>query len=758
MAGRGTLHLTDESRLDRRSFLRLGGIATGTILAPSVAAQTTSSQDWRQYGRDQANSASNAASSGIATNATRKWDLNVNSPVRSGITVANDTVYAFGSNGDVYSVDDSENVSVFAVGAANGTTSDGGSAATRTATPAISDGALFLGGLDGTVYALDTNSRQQLWTATTGDSIRASPVVADGTVYVATTGGTITAYDQVGGTEQWSKTLGASVVGTPAVSDPALFVADRAGTLHALRLDTGESAWTFDADAEILGAPTLGTSRVFVATDSGTIYAISQVSGERDWDGTVPDSVVASAALLDGSLYVADREGTVTVFDADTGTEEWQYSTGETIIADPAVTEETLYLATTDGTVEALDLVDGSQRWEFSLNGEIVSPLTIAGGTLYAGRADGHLVSIQENSGLIATATTYGETALETIKRNPLLTGGLVGLTAVSAGGYAGFKRYRSRRSTQADDEEPFPGSQPAGDTPAIADRPTADRSMPDLTGVSYDDFETEKLIGSGGSANVHRATIEVDGHEHTVALKTPRMSDYETVDTSFFEEFVQEAEIWDDIDDHDAIVTVLGWGQQPYPWIALEYMEAGNLDQLLDDIDILTALSHLEQICDGVHHAHRHGVTHTDLKPENILYTSIDGTLAPTVTDWGLANVLIEHSTSVQGMTPAYAAPEQIEPDSYGGTDDRTDVYQLGVIAYELLTGQRPFDYDNYSATMNAILNESPAPPAELDDAIEPALSETVLRALQKDKERRYETVLHFRDALRRSYHESNL
>jgi serine/threonine protein kinase len=108
--------------------------------------------------------------------------------------------------------------------------------------------------------------------------------------------------------------------------------------------------------------------------------------------------------------------------------------------------------------------------------------------------------------------------------------------------------------------------------------------------------------------------------------------------------------------------------------------------------------------------------------------------------------------------MTPAYASPEQIEPTSYGGTDDRTDVFQLGVVAYELLTGRRPFDHDTHAATMNAILNESPTPPAELNEAVEPPISDAVVRALQKDKDQRYETALHFRDALRRAYDGSDV
>jgi len=80
----------------------------------------------------------------------------------------------------------------------------------------------------------------------------------------------------------------------------------------------------------------------------------------------------------------------------------------------------------------------------------------------------------------------------------------------------------------------------------------------------NYQDFEEIELLGSGGNADVYKSRITHDGEERTVAIKTPRMSEYETVDTSFFDEFIQEAELWAQIDDHDKIISVFDWGQDP--------------------------------------------------------------------------------------------------------------------------------------------------------------------------------------------------
>jgi serine/threonine protein kinase len=155
---------------------------------------------------------------------------------------------------------------------------------------------------------------------------------------------------------------------------------------------------------------------------------------------------------------------------------------------------------------------------------------------------------------------------------------------------------------------------------------------------------------------------------------------------------------------------------------------------------DVLLAL------CSGVHHAHRHGIVHADLKPENVLF---DG-YTPKIGDWGLARVLLEHSKSIEGLTPTYAAPEQLDPNEYGSVDDQTDVYQIGVIAYELLTGTVPYDRDNPAGTITAILSGDPTPPTEHNPELPPEIDDIVLTAMAKEKEDRYESVLYLRDALR--------
>ena len=264
---------------------------------------------------------------------------------------------------------------------------------------------------------------------------------------------------------------------------------------------------------------------------------------------------------------------------------------------------------------------------------------------------------------------------------------------------------------------------------------------------LSYADIEKRGELGRGGNADVYRATAVTDRGPVDIALKEPRMGGGETLHTGVVERMLQEAETWQKLDDHDHIVGVVDYGSQPLPWIGMEYMDAGHLGQRAEAMSFEQKLWTAIATTEAVRHAHRRGVAHLDLKPENILFRSVENRWdAPKVADWGLSKHLLEHSNSVEGMSPHYAAPEQFD-DEYGSTDDVTDIYQLGAVFYELFTGRPPFEGQPFEV-MKQIEGEEPTPPSEVAD-LPAALDDILLRALATEKAECHESVLYLRDDL---------
>jgi hypothetical protein len=268
---------------------------------------------------------------------------------------------------------------------------------------------------------------------------------------------------------------------------------------------------------------------------------------------------------------------------------------------------------------------------------------------------------------------------------------------------------------------------------------------------VDYGALTNKESIGGGGNADVTKATLPKPDGGVTLAIKEPRMSG--TLHTDAVRRMLEEAETWDMLSDHDHIVGVVDYGSKPIPWIAMEYMDGSHLGAQSGQMDIPQALWTAIAITKGVRHAHRRGVAHLDLKPENILFRIVGDTWdVPKVADWGLSKHLLEHSKSVEGLSPQYAAPEQFDED-FGSADDVTDIYQLGAVFYELFTGRPPFE-GNPAKAMHKVLHEKPTPPSEIADIPE-ALDEILLRALAKEKDDRYESVLLLRNDLQDLYDE---
>ncbi len=229
--------------------------------------------------------------------------------------------------------------------------------------------------------------------------------------------------------------------------------------------------------------------------------------------------------------------------------------------------------------------------------------------------------------------------------------------------------------------------------------------------------------LGEGGFGRVFKA-VNKKGQE--VAIKIPKTFDKRSERT-----FITEVSNWNHLH-HPNIVKLYDFKILPIPYIETEYCE----DSLKKEMKPLKeAVSIIYEVAKGLQYAHNKHIIHGDVKFSNILIK--DG--VHKISDWGLSKLKTDESLSLSGATPSYAAPEQISHD-FGKADERTDIYQLGIVFYALLAGRLPFKgeiYQIYSSTLTKL----PTPPAEINANAGP-VNDIIMKCLSKSKEDRYSSM----------------
>jgi len=255
-----------------------------------------------------------------------------------------------------------------------------------------------------------------------------------------------------------------------------------------------------------------------------------------------------------------------------------------------------------------------------------------------------------------------------------------------------------------------------------------------ETTPALEDQYAILEKLGSGGFSDVHKAERK-DGL--VVAIKIPRLIPGQTFVPT---DFLKEAELWSKLD-HPNIVKIYEYGAKPYPWIAMEYMDGGSLRGRIGELSLGRAIGIGIKIAEALFYASHLGVIHRDLKPENVLFDLKD---TAKITDWGLGKSLLDSSGSVAGFkgTLAYSAPEQLSVSKFGTVDWRTDIYQLGVILYEMIVGRWIIESAEPGATVTQILTEEVMLPSQQISGIPEELDKTVMKAIAKRKEDRYQDV----------------
>ncbi|MDD5748865.1 MAG: Stk1 family PASTA domain-containing Ser/Thr kinase [Actinomycetota bacterium] len=256
-----------------------------------------------------------------------------------------------------------------------------------------------------------------------------------------------------------------------------------------------------------------------------------------------------------------------------------------------------------------------------------------------------------------------------------------------------------------------------------------------------------EQLIGSGGMADVYRAKDNLLGRTVAVKVLHPQFAK----DSVFIERFRQEAQAAANLNQPN-IVNVYDWGNEDDTYfIVMEYVEGRDLKRIINEggailperaVEIAIAITH------ALEAAHSHGIVHRDIKPQNIILT-VDNTIK--VMDFGIARQTGSSAMTQTGTilgTAQYISPEQAQGYT---ADPRSDLYSLGIVLYEMLTGKAPFDGDSPVAIAYKHVREDPLPPSMINPDVSPELEAVIMKALAKNPENRYQNAPELRADLER-------
>ncbi len=277
-----------------------------------------------------------------------------------------------------------------------------------------------------------------------------------------------------------------------------------------------------------------------------------------------------------------------------------------------------------------------------------------------------------------------------------------------------------------------------------------------DMQGQTLGHYRIVRQVGYGGMSTVFLAEDINLGREVAVKVFWPRPG--ETKD--FLRRFGREARVLAQLD-HPNILPVYDFGEQDsHAYLVMPYMAGGSLKDLLKVRQVLPpaeAIRLTTEVLNALQYAHERGLIHRDIKPGNMLFKA-DGKLM--LCDFGLVKVFSaegenkspfdtasETGPAITG-TPEYMPPEQI----HGQPSPASDIYAVGIVLYEMLTGVRPFTSNSVMSVLMKQLNEQPRPLREINPRISPQLESVVVQALDKDPSRRYQRPIDFLQALRRT------
>jgi eukaryotic-like serine/threonine-protein kinase len=257
--------------------------------------------------------------------------------------------------------------------------------------------------------------------------------------------------------------------------------------------------------------------------------------------------------------------------------------------------------------------------------------------------------------------------------------------------------------------------------------------------GDTLDHYRIDAAVARSGMSVLYRATNLESGLQVAVKVPHPEMQS----DPVLCERFRREEEIGQSLD-HPGVVKTYNGEARSRVYMVLEWVEGRLLRAILNEEKVLPvdrAVKIALGICDALDYMHKRGVVHRDLKPENVMVDSSDNI---KLIDFGIAMKEDARRLTFVNLSSTLGTPDYISPEQVKGQrgDQRSDVYALGIMLYEMLTGRVPFVEPNPLAAMNERLLHDPPPPRELNPGISPQLEEILYRALERDPRHRYSTA----------------
>src|SRR5947209_5613733 len=280
------------------------------------------------------------------------------------------------------------------------------------------------------------------------------------------------------------------------------------------------------------------------------------------------------------------------------------------------------------------------------------------------------------------------------------------------------------------------------------SERATRSERLAEMVG-ELGDYELLEEVGRGGQGVVFRARQK--SLNRTVALKVISLGQWAS--EAPLKRFRREAEAAASLD-HPSIVPIYEVGEREGScYFSMKFVEGGQLDEVVrrEPMPIRQAAELIAKVARTVHYAHEHGILHRDIKPGNIL---VDEKGEPHLTDFGLARLVETESTMTRTLevlgTPSYMAPEQAVGNNAGVTS-ATDIYGLGAVLYQLVSGHPPFAGGTTFETVRLVLDTEPRQPRLLNPKIDRDLNTICLKCLDKDRQRRYASALALAEDLER-------